>query len=140
MCYCVYVGSNQTLPLIEQGPYSRAFYVTPVREDEKEVEGHFTKKHVYYLGSYTGCSCGFNYNPNATPLAPPGVEPIESIYALLSYLKEALEYEHDIEFYTCWAGNQAQLPDQRVAVAIEEITDISDGFYLDENIFVTITK
>lgn len=100
MCLCVYIGTNQNLDIGEFVANETLLYLEIPTEDElNNLKKKFTKKHIFYVGSNTCCSCGFMYekdedfddeeNDTASPLE------------LIKFLKDNSKYE-DIEFYSCW--------------------------------------
>lgn len=64
MCMAVYLASDVPLPLIPWDEGNPSFNTMELSDYEQPFMEQFTKPHVYYLGSYTGCSCGFSSDSN----------------------------------------------------------------------------
>ena len=65
MCYAIYIGTDtiQTTGTFVAGQ-TDLYLEEPVQEKELiGLQSKFTKTHIYYIGSYQGCSCGFAYDP-----------------------------------------------------------------------------
>ena len=55
MCLMLYIGCDQDIPL-RKGKY---LTIEVLPDNEKKVAQWFDAKHVYFIGSHSGCSCGF---------------------------------------------------------------------------------
>lgn len=90
-----------------------------VPDDEKEVAQWFDTKHVYFVGSYTICSCGF---PSAFAEVPldyydgmfddneNAEDDLKSVNELLELLNTLNNSNSTITLYPVWAGDQGKEP------------------------------
>ena len=137
MCYCVYLGADNDLPLVPFDAKSPIFSVQPVSASDAVVAQHFNKKNIYYVGSWQGCSCGFANDidfENAELVAKNS----NSVTALLNYISSALQQEDTIEFYTCWVGNEWQEPQERKRENLDSVE--VNGFELQEDALLTFFR
>lgn len=103
MCLAVYVASNDELPVIPWDENKPCFFI--VAEDTSNVvRKHFSKKNIYYTGSYMGCGCGFMYGDNIDGNEEEILKR-KSFEDILTYLKENLDGE-ELEIYCCWDGDE----------------------------------
>ena len=117
MCMVVYLAADSSLPLIAWDEQNPAFNVTELSEYEQSVRGQFHKPYVYYLGSYTGCSCGFSPDSNG------GAElAIKSQEALISYVAQAAT-SGAVELFVCWEGDWQESPKERLKFKLEEFRE-----------------
>lgn len=137
MCYCVYLGADADLPLVALDAKEPVFSVQPLDVADLAVTPHFTKKNMYHLGSWQGCSCGFANDIDSED-AELVAKNLCSVNALLAFIASALSQEDTVELHTCWAGNQWQLPTERKSTSLYEIQRC--GFELEEDVFLTITR
>lgn len=54
MCLMLYLGSRKLLPLRQ----SEYLTIEPVSKVADAVRDHVRREYVYFVGSYSGCSCG----------------------------------------------------------------------------------
>jgi hypothetical protein len=126
MCLAVYLAADLPLPPVELA----TFLVRPLERREADVRQQFSKPHVYYIGSYTGCGCGFS------PDDPSGTaKRAETIAALLAYLDREAP-DHEVELFTCWEGAQAQAPVRRLRLTRAELAQRSE--WCDELAFTLL--
>lgn len=55
MCMMLYLGSRRPLPLRR----SEYLAIEPTSEAADVVRDHVRRDYVYFVGSHSGCSCGF---------------------------------------------------------------------------------
>jgi hypothetical protein len=61
MCIALYIAAEIEPPLVAWDESAPGFNVVLADEHELVIMKHFSKPHLRYLGSHTGCSCGFAY-------------------------------------------------------------------------------
>jgi hypothetical protein len=127
MCYCVYIGVNEVLQEEEFVPNETTLYFEkPQEEDLQLLRDKFSQPHIYYVGSETKCSCGFDFS-SAFYHQPEWVSKKSSPERLLDFIKDWTKKE-DLEFYCCWAGGQETKP--------EEFSEMDAGtIFLEKNYF-----
>ncbi len=133
MCMVLYAAADVALRTIaDDGP--RPLTVRPINGAEESVRPRFSKRHIYFLGSHSGCSCGFSYgySPDTDPAGR------ESVGELGSYLAEAVAYAGPIELYACWVGDEAEPPRERARVTAVHFAGDNDEFQLGERWFAVI--
>ena len=116
MCLYIYVGTGQPLQEIEWDEENPAFYVERLGEDEESVRPHFSKPHVYYVGSDGGCGCGFQ--PEDWPEGstdPDMLSNRENRRKLIEFIESVVQ-QGPIELFAVWAGEQSAEPQERLEV------------------------
>lgn len=134
MCMVLYAASDSPLPEIAEAAPPPALSVRPVSGAEELVRIHFSKPYVYFLGSHTGCSCGFQYGE----LVDEDAEGRASVGALGAFLAEALRIAGPVELFACWDGDEASSPRAVTIMTPGEFTQDAEAFDLDEGWFATV--
>lgn len=116
MCLMLYLGSQRPLPLRR----SEYLAIEPVSEAAGVVRDHVQREFVYFVGSYTGCSCGFpsvvaeseiEYYEGMFGDADPDRETeLASVRALMTVIDEALEGQPDCVLLPVWQGSEKVAP------------------------------
>lgn len=134
MCMVVYAASDAPLPLLpDDGPVQ--LWARGLEGREDRVRKHFTKPHVVYLGSHTGCSCGFSYGHSSAS----DIDARESVGALGRYLAEAVERGGPVEVYACWTGDEGREVAKRVTVTPAFFAPDSESFDLEQRWLAIVT-
>ena len=112
MCMLLYIASEVALRTIPWNESSPSFHVDTLREStgSAAVVHHFSKRHVYVVGSAEKCACAFEANLDREPHELSDRE--VAVEALRQYLSEAAVHS-PIELYACWAGDEALPPQHR---------------------------
>jgi hypothetical protein len=122
MCMGVYVAADVPLPLMVWDEHNPGFNVTAISEYEQPVRSQFSKSHVYYLGSYTGCSCSFSQDTDES------TDPAsKSQEALISYIAQAT-VSGTVELFVCWEGDWQKAPRERLELTLEDLRDTNRWF------------
>lgn len=116
----LFLGTEAALDTTDFSPEAPAFYVGVPRESEAPVRRHFSTSRVYYLGSQTGCGCGFEYGDLDADAYP---EAATSRQRLADLLRALLDAGHPAEVYACWSGDEAADADHRSRVRPEAVLD-----------------
>ena len=114
MCHALYLGADRPLaPLLPTTPPT--FSVEPLDEAHAAVRDKFPCGWtVYFVGSHTGCSCGFH-----SPGAADDGEGFEdealageaaARLRLAEYVAGALGTGARVALYDCWDGDEADPP------------------------------
>jgi len=154
MCIMVYIAANTELPLVSRFDPANHICVEPIPHTNPPIIPAFTKRHVYYVGSYQGCGCGFAYDD--TPSDSRGLMRLfrrlselvwsaneedkkrrRSVHELVTYLADNINRAGVIELYSCWAGEESSNPEQVSAMTIAEFTPGSK-FSFEERHLLTI--
>jgi hypothetical protein len=141
MCMALYLATDEPAegpPLNDASPQ---FNVQQIKEPEQRVRTQFSKPHIVYLGSHTGCSCGFAYGDSviASPEdAEEDTSARESVTALRSYLLALLTTSATVELFSCWEGDEGASPDSRLEVTAEHFG--GDSFRLPEKQFYLVRR
>lgn len=66
MCLTLYIASDVPLRVISSPdePGSVFHASLPIEKHCRKIRKVLSKPHMMYLGSFQGCSCGFQYNPS----------------------------------------------------------------------------
>jgi hypothetical protein len=126
----VYLATDQPQPLVEWREEEPSFNVTDLSEDEAPVRGRFSKPHVYYLGAYTGCSCGFTPDEDGEE-----ADAERSLSDLVSYVQRAAA-GGTVELFACWDGDYLEPAARRVELTAEDLAD--PELWFDELVFATV--
>ena len=83
----LFAATVEPLDLIEWTEQAPAFNIKDVDAREQSVARQFTKPHIYYVGAYTRCACGFVYGQ---PFPPPDNEAEEAAarVSVAAYLRQ----------------------------------------------------
>ncbi len=151
MCMMLYIASDKELPLIEWSDKSNnPICVTPLHESVKGVINQFTKKYVYYIGSYQGCGCGFQYDKKTLELDGFPEELANeiineqsmregSVKELFDYIKHNIKDAKEIELYSCWAGNEEGIPEQTTDIYLRNFS-LGSSFRFEENQLIRVVE
>ena len=134
MCMVLYAAADSPLPEIAEEMPPLPLSVRPVTGSEELVRAHFTKPYAYFLGSHTGCSCGFQYGEGVEEDA----EGRESVRALGAFLEKAVESGGPLELFACWDGDEAQPPSKSEVVSARDFTGDAYEFDLAEGWLATV--
>lgn len=143
MCMVLYLGSEETLPIIPYKQEKPAFNTKELDEQEKPVLKHFSSPYVFYIGSNEGCSCSFRHalydkGEWSYVVWEEGEEAVASKadhQALVDYLK-ASKLEK-FEIYACWDGDYALPAEFKETISVEDLLD--PDFYFKERAHYWIT-
>ena len=130
MCLGVFLAADRELPLVAWDEAQPSFNVTPLQDEERPVRGRFSKRNVYYLGAYTGCSCGFTPDEDGEE-----ADAARSLEGLVAYLREAVG-DGSLELFTCWDGDWLEPAARQLVMTPEDFADPETWF--DELTFVSI--
>jgi hypothetical protein len=113
-CLAIYLAADGPLSLVEWSDESPGFFVTELTTDNDElVREHFSGAHVYYAGSHTHCSCGFNYGriPEFERDTDLLARKHHSLAAFSEYLAQEIGRVGEIELFCCRDGEQSAAPE-----------------------------
>jgi len=144
MCFEVYIGSDKPLPTIGLEETQGRFSVKDLEVREQVVTQHFSKPHVYHVGSYEGCSCGFFDTAWLITKDEEDrkdyEESVASLQAFAAYLDKALEGQDALELFVTWYGHESWEPNQRLTLSPRDLVQPSLEFQLEEQDFVIIQR
>ena len=104
MCYAVFIATSQPQQVGVFIPGVTALYLEIPGDDElKALKDKFTLPYIYYVGSDTKCSCGFEFRSELFD-DPEWQDSKASPQALLDLLNK-LTLTGDVEYYCCWDGD-----------------------------------
>jgi hypothetical protein len=134
-----YIGTENDVRLIEFDPTHPAFNVAELDEHSQIVKKHFTKPYVHYVGSRSGCGCGFRAQPSCwyDQKSEEFAETVKDHNALADYLEELLRKgETEIEWYGCWSGDEEEEIEFRKVGSSSDIRQ--DEFEFNEREFLVV--
>lgn len=134
MCLCIYLASNNVIPLINKIEDNVGFYLRELKEGENLAYQNFTKRFVYFVASAEDCSCGFLMD-GIYPDMPEFVDIRENYHIFSKFLQDNLKSEK-IEIFVCWAGDEAKKPVKFETLKASDIGQVSFSF--EEKHFYTI--
>lgn len=130
----LYAAADAPLPTIEPGNPPVLLSVRPLEQDEEVVRAQFTKRHAYFLGAHTGCSCGFSYGDGDHN----DVLGRESVRRLGRYLSEAIARSGPVELFSCWNGDESGPAEVRSTITAGEFNAELERFALAERWLATV--
>ncbi len=154
MCYMLYLGADQAIPLIPPPDWTTIDFeaddwastvprlvVFSLTDHNRVVSCQFANSHVANVGSYEGCGCGFNYCDHC-PDSFEDVDMYDPAVAVCresrSALAEFVESTGAHSLYGCWAGDE-ELP--REAVSEINLTQLRDvEFQLPERTLMRVRQ
>jgi hypothetical protein len=147
MCMTLYLATTRPVNPVVWEEARPAFNIQPLSETEEPVVAQFSKPSVVFVGSHTGCSCGFGYCMQGDP--PPEAPELEtpddvaehqstqaSMAALRAFLTDCLSDEPTVELFACWSGDEGAKPEARVEVTPEHFS--GDSVRLVEKTFYVV--
>ena len=115
MCFVLYIAADRPLPLIPWEPNADCVHTDNVPDSDTAIYSHFTRRHVYFVGSDTHCGCGYrnaSYQNGSWPeeewrpdddtrhiTAQPNHE------RLVRLVREHLAGEESFELYGAWESS-----------------------------------
>lgn len=132
VCLTVYLGSQDELPAIDWSKTDPSFNVRPLRRN-RAVRRRLQMPHLYEIGAYTGCGCGFLGEEDDEDEA---VARRVSRAALRRYVEDAASTGR-VELLVCWIGDEA-LPANASVVSPGELEEADFGGAWDHPLRFTI--
>lgn len=132
MCYAVFIAVStpqQTNVFVPE--VTKLYLGEPDSEQRNALRDKFTLPYIYYVGSDTQCSCGFEFHSELFN-DPEWQDSKASPQALLDLLNN-LTVSDFIEFYCCWDGDWGEPTDQTRTL-------ISSNIKLDNNYFELVER
>jgi hypothetical protein len=137
MCFAVFIGTSKPQVTGTFIPNQTALYLLDLTEEETDgLKAKFTKPYLYYVGSDTSCSCGFDINYEN--FDPREKDDTKSPLALIEFIKARTQIE-DLEFYCCWDGDWNEVIEERREIDIREVS-LENYFGLIEREFILFKK
>jgi len=117
--------------LLPYGESERPLYVDALREDESFARERIQREHIYHLGAFEGCSCGFRHTTEGAEIED--IEDmkdcVESTSALRDYIRQFALGGKPVIF-VCWEGDSSRPIEHVRKMLIEEIGH--PGFLFEE--------
>ena len=134
MCFVLFMASDKPrreIPWDEKAP---SFHVKADDACAMKTRRHFSKPHVYYLGSSSMCGCNFRREPDWVFDQLQDEErrtKQENQEALHSFLAECLDDEPTVELLGCWSGNEEKPLQNRRNINLDDL--LSGKFFFDDD-------
>jgi hypothetical protein len=139
MCFAVFIGTNQQLPLGNFIPEQTDIYLEKISNDKEiGLRPKFSKQYIYYVGSDTNCSCGLSFDSNDFD-NPAEQANKKSPARFIEFLNELTKTE-DIEYYCCWEGDWDDPIEHTQEYDIREISLDKNYFGLKEKEFIRFKR
>ena len=104
MCYAVFIATAIPQPTGAFVPDVTKLYLeVPGADELRALKNKFTLPYIYYVGSDTQCSCGFEFHSELFN-DPERQDSKESPQALLDLINR-LTLTDNVEYYCCWDGD-----------------------------------
>ena len=112
MCYAVFLATAKSLQTGEFIPDVTKIYLEiPGEEELGALRNKFSLPNIYYVGSDTKCSYGFEFHSELFD-DPEWQDSKDSPQALLDLLNE-LTTDKAVEYFCCWEGDWNEPIEQR---------------------------
>ena len=135
MCYAVFIATSTPQQTTEFVPdVTKLHLELPADKELMALKDKFTLPYIYYVGSDTKCSCGFEIHSEYFD-DPDWEDRKASPQALLDLLNE-LTTKQAVEYYCCWDGDWAEPIDESRSLNAREITLDKNYFELIEREFI----
>jgi hypothetical protein len=139
MCYAVFIATSTPLQTSEFIPdVTKLHLELPGDEELTSLKSKFTLPYIYYVGSDTQCSCGFEFHSWLFD-DPEWQDSKASPQALLQLLNE-LTTTNDVEYYCCWDGDWDEPIEHTRVLNSHEITLDKNYFELVEREYIRFEK
>ncbi|MEZ4825342.1 MAG: hypothetical protein R3C61_03470 [Bacteroidia bacterium] len=131
MCWYLYLATKEPLKdvlfagtLSPETPPPPLYFekVTEPEDVGMNYKPLFKGQNLYYLGSDTGCGCGFNYNPGEWPDEEKDAYS-ESPAALVAFIKSYTTEHGELEMYAIWEDDHGREPVKNVLIDVENMND-----------------
>jgi hypothetical protein len=144
MCLMLYLGSSGALPLRR----NEWLALEPLSKAAEVVRQHVRREYVYFVGSHSGCGCGFPCGVAEQVIdyydgmfdtqkdSPERAKDIQSVRALLGVIDEALTAAPDCVLFPVWGGSEGVAPKGEVRWNRQQI--IPEHFCLTEQFRCTV--
>jgi len=139
MCYAVFLATSKPVQTGKFIPDITKIYMEiPEEEELSALRNKFSLPHIYYVGSDTKCSCGFEFNSELFN-DPEWQDSKESPQALLDLLNK-LTIDKAVEYYCCWDGDWDEPIDHRRKLNSRDIKLDVNYFELVERELILFEK
>jgi len=141
MCVSVHISSNAELQEISIDDSNWQIHVEKIDEHDFRFYDQFSIKYNYYIGSHTGCGCGFirdhKLDLNDEFYRKEHELTETDIDELIKYLKTGLSKTKEILMFTFWENEIGGFePEERQTIHPEELKNID--LKMDTEIFIVI--
>ena len=144
MCLMLYLGSRRVLAPRRNTHLA----LEPLAKEPADLREHVGRDHVYFIGSHSGCSCGFPHvgaNENIPYYdgvfddeGPERGDDLASVRELLQVVDESLEGESDCVLFPVWAGSEGEQPRGEICWRRKELS--AERFLVTWQFRYTIVK
>lgn len=139
MCFMLYLGSNNDLPIATWDKKRPTVIISERLRRSGRRPRHFSTRNVYYVASDEGCGCGFR---QADDVAFPDFSDIaqktKNQSELYECLAPVLDNEDHIEFFGAWAGDERDVLPVKRTISLSDL--LRDDFGFVNNELVKVTK
>ena len=147
MCLTLYLAAAGDVPLRAPTNPPSDLSVEDVDDSRREVRQWFSLPTVRFIGSHTGCSCGF---PSVIAEEPieyfDGMfdedgdrnDDLRSVRALLALIEEQVGVSGEVQLYPVADGNEHLPPKGRIDIAVNTLAPSS--FFLNERFLYRIGR
>lgn len=125
MCLQLYLAASESLPLVAWDERAPGVSVSGLHPRSLDVKARFDLPHVYYVGSYQGCGCGFikKYSDELDQV-------LDDYTTLAAYVRAARERDVELQIYACWGGEEFAACESRQI--IEQAVLLNEDFEFEE--------
>ncbi|GAB4039493.1 hypothetical protein [Spirosoma gilvum] len=135
MCYCLYIATTKPQPTSELATHQTELYLEePTQMELENLRLKFTNPYIYYVGSYSNCSCWFNL-PAGQAGNPDWIRAQRSVARLINLIRTESE-KGILELYSCWTGNTDSVVEEYLQLKASSIL-LDNYFEITENQLIT---
>ena len=137
MCLMLYLAASGDVPLRAPPDAPPELSVEEVEDSRSAVRQWFSLPTIRFIGSHTGCSCGF---PSVIAEEPieyfDGMfnddrdDDLRSVRALLALIQEHVRTSGEVQLYAVADGDEQLPPKGRIEIAVNTLAPAS--FFLNE--------
>ncbi len=141
MCYALYIAVDDPLQTSEWSKETLRAYLEEISIEEKDVKNKFTRKHVYYFGSWQSCGCGW-FAEEEPPKNDQEMVDLQRTKDGLAELRticlNQLKIHEKVELFLCWEGSHAEKPKQELSLTPNDFE--KDSLPMEELDFAVVTS
>jgi len=141
MCLALFVASDEPVHASAGWNGTAALSFHPLAAADAWVRNVLSKPYVMYVGSHTGCSCGFAFGliePRTDAEAEEEARGRQSVAALRELLETRLAGAREVQLLACWAGNEGSLPGPSQTVGLDYFG--GDEFQFPERAVIMVRR
>jgi hypothetical protein len=124
-----YVGTSTPVDTSRWNKNDPGFYISSLEPRYEGVRRHLVAPHVYFVGSHTGCGCGFRKANGFESDDPEEFKATREDHAAFARFLRGLPLQSDVvQIYVCWDGDEGLPSESHRTITPEDIARNDFGF------------